>query len=181
MLKGEKVLLRPMRPDDIARQHEFNQDLELYGLDCDYPHVSPLERTQAFYESRTKPDDNTAPFAIEADGKYIGHCALNNLHDRNGNLTLSIIIGDRPYWGRGYWRDVTRLLVEYGFRYLGARRIYLTTHAKNERALRCYRACGFVEEGRPRQVVWVEGEYTDLVDMSIFREEWQSNGEAARL
>ena len=52
MLKGEKVLLRPMKRDDIARQHEFDQDPELYGLDSTYPRVSPLERAQAFYESR---------------------------------------------------------------------------------------------------------------------------------
>ena len=29
MLKGDKVILRPMRPDDITHQHEFDQDLEL--------------------------------------------------------------------------------------------------------------------------------------------------------
>ena len=39
MLKGEKVLLRPMQEADIARQHELNQDVELYLLDGDYPHV----------------------------------------------------------------------------------------------------------------------------------------------
>ena len=33
MLKGERVVLRPMRQEDIARQHEFDQDLGLYGLD----------------------------------------------------------------------------------------------------------------------------------------------------
>jgi len=53
----------------------------------------------------------------------------------------------------------------------------LTTHAKNERAIRCYLACGFVEEGRPRKAAWIEGEYTDLVEMSILREEWQARGE----
>ena len=174
MLKGEKVVLRPMQPDDIARQHEFNQDLELYGLMGEAPRVSPLERAQAFCESCAKPDDNLAPFAIEADGKYIGHCALRNLHNRYGNLDLTVMIGDRAYWGRGYGRDAIRLLLKYGFHYLGARRIVLTTHAKNERAQRCFRACGFVEDGRPRQVVWIEGEYIDLVDMSLLREEWQA-------
>jgi GNAT superfamily N-acetyltransferase len=64
--------------------------------------------------------------------------------------TLGIMIGDRAYWGRGYGRDAVRVLLSYAFHYLGARRIVLTTHARNERALRCYRACGFVEEGRPR-------------------------------
>ena len=173
MLKGEKVLLRPMKQEDIPRQHDFFQDLELYGLDSDTPAVSSSESTQAFYETRVKPDRNIAPFAIEADGKYIGHCALMNLQNRHGNVELGITIGDRDYWGRGYGRDAIRLLLEYGFHYIGARRIELTTHAKNERAIRCYLACGFVEEGRPRQVVWIEGEYVDLVNMAILRGEWQ--------
>jgi RimJ/RimL family protein N-acetyltransferase len=70
MLKGQRVLLRPMTQEDTARQHEFNQDLELYGLDSTYPRVSPLERAQAFYEGRTQEDETIAPFAIEAEGKY---------------------------------------------------------------------------------------------------------------
>jgi RimJ/RimL family protein N-acetyltransferase len=174
MLKGNRVLLRPMKPEDISRQHEFNQDVELYGLDSSYPRVSPFEKAQAFYEERTRPYENIAPFAIEADGKYIGYCSLMHLQNRYGNLELGVLIGDREYWGRGYGREAIKLLLEYGFRYLGARRIELTTHAKNERAIRCYLACGFVEEGRPRKVVWIEGEYVDLVNMSILYTEWQA-------
>lgn len=173
MLRGKKVLLRPMRPADIPRQHEFNQDIELYGLDSSYPRVSAMENAHVFYEKRTTADDNRAPFAIEAEGKYIGYCSLRNLQDRYGNLELGIMIGDRDYWGRGYGRDAIKLLLGYGFHYLGARRIALTTHARNERAIRCYLACGFVEEGRPRQVLWIEGHYVDLVNMSILREEWE--------
>ena len=40
MLKGRHVLLRPMKQEDVVRQHEFNQDPELYGLDSTYPRVS---------------------------------------------------------------------------------------------------------------------------------------------
>jgi RimJ/RimL family protein N-acetyltransferase len=174
MFKGEKVLLRPMTAQDIARQHEFNQDVELYGLDSTYPPVSPINRAQAFYDSRTAYDANIAPFAIEADGQYIGYCSLMHLQHPHGNFELGILIGDRAYWGRGYGRDCIKLLLDYGFRYLGGRRINLTTNAKNERAIRCYLACGFVEDGRPRKAVWIEGEYTDLVEMSILREEWQA-------
>jgi RimJ/RimL family protein N-acetyltransferase len=174
MLKGTRVLLRPMQQEDVARQHEFNQDLEIYGLDCSYPRVAPLARAQAFYDSRSQAADDLAAFAIEADGKYIGYCSLMDLQNRYGNFELGIMIGDRAYWGRGYGRETIQLLLEYGFHYVGARRIALTTNAKNERAIRCYLACGFVEEGRPRQVLWIEGEYTDLVEMSILRDEWQA-------
>ncbi len=174
MLKGTKVVLRPMQQEDIIRQHEFNQDLELYGLDSTFPRVSSIERTQSFYDSRTRTDENLAAFAIEADGQYIGYCGLMDLQNRYGNLELGILIGDRAYWGRGYGRETVHLLLNYAFHYLGARRIALTTHAKNERAIRCYLACGFVEEGRPRKVLWIEGKYTDLVEMSILRDEWQA-------
>ena len=173
MLKGEKVILREMKQEDIARLHEFDQNVEIYGLDCAYPRASPIERAQAVYENSSKIDDNIAGFAIEADGKYIGSITLMNLRDRNGNFELGIGIGDRAYWGRGYGRDAIRLMLNYGFHYLGGRRIALTTNAKNERAIRCYLACGFIEEGRPRKVLWIEGEYVDLVNMSILYEEWQ--------
>jgi len=173
MLKGERVLLRPMRREDIPTQHEFNQDVGLHSLDSDPPHVSPVESAETFYVSRTKRDPNMAPLAIEADGKYIGYCTLMHLQNPHGNLELGIMIGDHEFWGRGYGREVVQLLLEYGFHHLGARRIALTTHARNERAIRCFRACGFVEEGRPRKVLWIEGAYTDLVNMSILRDEWQ--------
>ena len=173
MLKSERVVLRPMRHDDVIRQHEFNQDLELYGLDSDQPHVSPIERAESFYTTRNQPDTSKASFAIEADDKYIGSCELRHLNNRYGVIELGIGIGDRDYWGKGYGREAIGLLLHYAFHYLGVRRIELTTHAKNERAIRCYLACGFVEEGRPRKVVWIEGEYVDLVNMAILREEWQ--------
>jgi RimJ/RimL family protein N-acetyltransferase len=175
MFKGEKVILRPMKQEDVARQHEFNQDVEIFGLDCGYPRPVTLESTRSFWEGRMKFDGDFATFAIEADGKYIGNIGLMNLRDRNGNLELGIGIGDRAYWGRGYGRDAIKVMLHYGFHYLGVRRIALTTNAKNERAIRCYLACGFVEEGRPRKVLWIEGEYVDLVNMSILYEEWQQS------
>jgi RimJ/RimL family protein N-acetyltransferase len=173
MFKGEKVLLRPMKQEDIGRQHEFNQDPELYVLDCDTPRPAPIESAQAFYERRTKFDEDIAPFAIEADGKYIGFCSLMNLKSRNRCAELGIMIGDRAYWGRGYGRDAVKLMLDYGFGYLGLHRIELFPHEKNMRAIRCYLACGFIEEGRARKVLWLQGEYVDVVQMSILREEWQ--------
>ena len=174
MLKGKKVLLRPAKPEDVVRQYEFDQDAELYGLNCTFPQVTSMAMEQAFYESRSKIDENIAPFAMEADGKYIGFCSLMNIRDRHGNVELGIVIGDRDYWGKGYGRDAITVLLHYGFHYLGVRRIALFCHANNERAINCYKACGFVEEGRERQVIWIEGAYIDGVKMSILRAEWQA-------
>lgn len=175
MFKGEKVILRPPREDDLPRVYEFWQDPDLAGLDCAVPRPLQAERARADFQENLKDRvPSLALFAIEADGKYIGDCCLRGLGNPHGNAELGIMIGDREYWGRGYGREAIRLLLHYGFHYLGLRRIVLTTHARNLRAIRCYQACGFVEEGRPRKAIWVEGEYVDLVNMSILREEWAS-------
>lgn len=173
MLKGEKVILRPMIEDDIERQHEFNQDLDLFLLNASLPYVSPLERAEEMYDLCTKKDRNAQYFAIEADGKYIGNCSLKLSTSFPGVYRLGILIGDRDYIERGYGTDTVKLLLQYGFHYLGARRIGLGTNAKNIRAIKCFRACGFVEEGRSRKVQWIDGDYTDLVTMGILREEWE--------
>lgn len=174
MFKGEKVHIRPLQEGDVVRRFEFAQDIEIYGLDCGVPSPVTLERVKSDFERLVKEEDpNKVLFAIEADGQYIGDIGLVGLSSPHGTAELGIQIGDRAYWGRGYGRDAVRVMLRYGFHFRGLRRIALTTHIKNERAIRCYRACGFVEEGRPRKAVWVEGEYVDLINMAILREEWQ--------
>jgi len=172
MFTGEKVTLRATREEDFARIHEFSRDVELAGLDCAVPRPYSQSHLQTEFQNGQKHDPNKVFFAIEADRKYIGDCGLMGLQDPHRSAELGIVIGDRSYWGRGYGREAVHLLLHYGFHYLGLRRVVLTTHARNLRAIRCYLACGFVEEGRARKAVWVEGEYLDAVNMGILREEF---------
>lgn len=174
MFQGERLILRAACEADLPRMHAFSQDAELAGLDSGHPRPRSMEGTRAMFESWQKENPAQVFFAIEADGQYIGDCALMGLDNPHGTAELGIVIGDRDYWNRGYGREAIRLLLHYGFHYLGLRRIALTTHVKNPRAIRCYLACGFVEEGRPRKAIWVEGEYVDLVNMSILKEEWEA-------
>jgi len=79
------------------------------------------------------------------------------------------------YWGRGYGREAVRLILDYAFRVRNFRRVWLETHAANERAIRAYKACGFVEEGRMRQHVWLAGRFVDNIIMGVLREEWRTS------
>lgn len=49
----------------------------------------------------------------------------------------------------------------------------LRVYAFNDRAIRCYRSAGFVEEGRRRQVVFLDGRWHDQLVMGIVRPDWQ--------
>jgi RimJ/RimL family protein N-acetyltransferase len=167
VLRGARTVLRPLRPADAERQHLFDQDVELSVLDCRLPVPARREQAEDLVGQRHEDQRDVARMAIEADGLYIGHCSLSGLE-------LGIVIGDREYWARRYGREVVGLLLHYGFQALGARRIALTTHEDNPRAIRCYTACGFMEDGRPRQAFWTGRRYADLVEMSILRDEWMA-------
>ena len=45
----------------------------------------------------------------------------------------------------------------------------------NERAMKCYKKCGFKEYGRRRQCVFIDGKYYDKVGMDILAEEFKES------
>ncbi|MEA2524736.1 MAG: hypothetical protein QOF01_2921 [Thermomicrobiales bacterium] len=176
MLQGERVLLRALTRDDLARLCEFNNDIEVeLAGGGDPPMPQSLARLQAdFDREAAKGGRDDASFAIDVDGKFIGHCGLSNFNTAAQTCELGIGIGDKAYWGQGFGREAVRLLVEYAFRYRNYRRVWLWVHGANERAIRAYLAAGFVEEGRLRQHVWSDGRYDDAVHMGILRQDWEA-------
>ena len=175
MLQTETIRLRAIEREDLERLHQFNNDLavELAG-GGDPPMPQSLARVQADYEQQAgNGGRDGASFAVEADGKFIGICALFNEDHTAHTVELGITIGDKDYWGKGYGRAVVRLLVQYAFRYRNYRKVWLRVHGRNERAQAAYRACGFTEEGRQKQQVFSNGSYDDLIFMGVFREDWE--------
>ena len=172
MLVGKRVTLRALTEADIPRLTEFKNDVEFELLGGgDPPRPRTLELVRDFFTEQAK-DKDSPNFAIEADGRFIGDCGLFNADRRSGTAEVGIGIGDRDYWGRGYGREALTLLVDYGFRMQNFRKLWLTVQGSNERAIRSYRAFGFVEEGRLREQAWSGGRYEDIVMMALFRSDF---------
>jgi len=129
----------------------------------------------AFDRQHQSKEDPAAWFAIEADAKYIGKCGLRNFRQADRTCDLGIEIGDKDYWGKGYGREAITLLLDYAFRLRNVRKVSLATGNHNERAIRAYLGCGFVEEGRLREQQWCDGRYVDWVLMGIMRRDWEKN------
>lgn len=174
MLKGERIVLRALARADLERLWQFNNDVEVElagGGDPPLPQSS--ERLQAEFDAAAGQGGRDGTnFAVEADGRFIGHCALFNFDDVARTCELGITIGDKAYWGRGYGREAVRLLLHYAFRLRNVRRVHLSVNGNNTRAIRAYEACGFVVEGRLRQHAWHDGGYVDLLQMGLLRAEW---------
>jgi RimJ/RimL family protein N-acetyltransferase len=171
MLVGKLVTLRALTEADYPQLNEYRNDVELEVLSGGPLRPTSLASTTEFFDNLAK-DKESLSFAIEADGNFIGDCGLFHVDRRNGTAELGIGIGNHDYWGKGYGREAMRLLLGYGFTIQNLRKVWLETLAYNERAIRSYRAIGFVEEGRQREQVWSNGSYVDLVLMGLFRSDY---------
>jgi RimJ/RimL family protein N-acetyltransferase len=182
MLKGERVTLRAIEREDLKRLHELRRNVELILLGYgEWQPVSLAAREKAF--EKHLEDQDQAWFAIEVDAKVVGECGLHDRDRRSRVAALGIGIYDSDYVSRGYGREAAGLLLDWAFRIQNYERIWLDTSSTNERAIRCYQALGFVEEGRMRRQLFVDGRYVDMVLMGLLRDEWharQKEGHRAR-
>ncbi|MDZ4720781.1 MAG: GNAT family protein [Roseiflexaceae bacterium] len=170
MLKGSRVTLRAIDRNDLARFHELNQQVDLVLLVEDSWEPISLARREREYEKRL--DDHR--FAIVVDERIIGGCGLHSSNRYSGTTSFGIAILDPEYLGQGYGREAIELLLDYIFRIQNWRRVSIQMLANNERAIRCYRACGFVLEGQLRDECYSNGRYVDMMVMGLLRTEWDT-------
>jgi RimJ/RimL family protein N-acetyltransferase len=176
MLRGEKVILRAIEREDVKRLHELESNVDLTILAHGAWNPYSLAAAEKEWE-KALTDEDMSRFVIVADDTVIGGCGLHSKSRRDGTAAVGISIFDPPYLSKGYGRDALRVLVDWGFRVQNYRRIWLDTLATNERAIRSYLACGFVQEGVLRQHYYANGEYHDAVVMGILRTEWEQSAE----
>jgi diamine N-acetyltransferase len=174
MLKGKKVTLRAVEREDLKRLHALEGNTELVLLGDGQWQPIPLARFERDFDKNLDQEEQ-AWFAIEAEGKLIGSIGLHHSNRRDSSSQFGIGIYDPEYVGKGYGREAITLLLAWAFQVQNYRRIWLEAMAVNERALRSYRACGFVEEGRLRQHTYFNGTYVDVVLMGMLRTEWEAH------
>jgi RimJ/RimL family protein N-acetyltransferase len=70
--------------------------------------------------------------------EFVGTTSITMTHPKNRDGIFTIMLSPK-FWGQGYGEEVTRWVVDYGFRSLGLHRVSLTVYDGNERAKRVYR------------------------------------------
>lgn len=172
-LRGERVYLRPLEPDDAELVSRWYADDRVRKLVGDPP-LSYARRRQR-YEDATKEDgDAVYRFVICMldDDTAVGRADVFEIDRTNGNCAFGIAIGDPELWGRGLGTDAVDAIVDFAFGELRMERVWLDTDATNLRAQAAYRKAGFVVEGRLRHAWFVDGAYADDFRMALLRDEW---------
>ena len=161
MLKGKKVLLRPIRRLDLANFVRWFNDPEVIqylGVYLPMTEMAEEKWIEDLGGAKAATQVNLMIEAVEEGGnRAIGELGLSSIHPKDHHATFGILIGEKEYWSRGYGTEAARLLINYGFEQLNLRRINSGVIAFNERSLRLHRRVGFSEEEAPARVLLQEG------------------------
>ena len=154
----QRLRLRPTMLSDLDFVISVEQDA------ANRPFITPWDRTQ--HEGAIRFPD-FRHFIVEAGPEYAsaGFVILQGCRNPHGSVELKRIVLQPK--GRGLGRACVRLLAQMAFRDLGAHRFWLDVKSRNTRAQALYRSEGFVEEGRLRDSVRIDGGYDSLIVMSL--------------
>jgi len=173
-LVGEHIYLSPINAEDEEKYVEWLNDFETTDYIGKSAKTISLEYEKEFLQKMSQQEGNFAIVLLE-NNKLIGNCGLMNIDSVNRKATLGIFIGDKEERNKGYGTETIKLLLDYGFNYLNLHSIKLDLMEFNERALACYKKCGFKEYGRRRKCNFVNGEYYDTISMDILAEEFRKS------
>jgi len=165
----DHVALRPLTAEDADRMVAWLRRPDVRD-DVGVRREASLDYTREWIAGAD--DDATrCARAIELDGEHVGNVVLDRVDAGTGLARLSIYIGDEAVRGRGVGQRAVRLMLEHAFDALRLRKVYLTVHEENARALRAYERAGFTVEGRHRAEFELRGRRVDLLYLGILREE----------
>ena len=177
IIYGKRIRLRSAERSDLDRFVEWINDPEVTaGLTLFLP-MSSVDEEKWFEIAMQRPQEEK-PLVIDmkdgTDWRLIGNSGFLDFDWVARTAEVGIMIGDKTVWNQGYGTEAMTLLLHHGFETLNLNRVYLRVYAENKRAIRTYEKTGFVHEGRMRQAVYKNGKYSDVLFMSVLREEWDA-------
>jgi len=100
----------------------------------------------------------------------VGTTFLRDINYDHEKAEFGIFLGEETVMGFGYGTETAVLMVDYAFNTLKLHKIFLRFIATNTAAEKSYLKAGFIREAYLRDEVKIDGEFVDIILMSIVKE-----------
>ena len=179
LFRGAKVELTALSANDAPTIARWATDSDLLRLSDSRPAYPSSEAALAERLEEQRKNETEYHFGIRLakSDELIGVLDLNGIEWQHGTSWLSISIGDRSNWGRGYGYEAMQLILAYAFQELNLHRVQLSVFDYNERAIALYEKLGFQREGVWRAWGERDGRRFDIHLYGLLRPEWSGRAE----
>jgi RimJ/RimL family protein N-acetyltransferase len=178
MLKGSKITLRAIKPEDLVQLNYWRNDLRNKILVQGFRLPVTLDMDETWYNEKTAgKDDKNIYFIIESNmsNKTIGLIQLNNIDYISGTAIWGFIIGEKSERGKGHEVEAPLLLLNYAFNVLNLRKLVSYTLNIRPGIQKLHNKVGKVRvEGVLKEHYFFNGAFYDVHILSFFREDFQN-------
>lgn len=175
-----RLVIRPLRSSDYLSWKKAYQSVLPVKNKFDQHHRTPSELTQQKFQkilSRrriAKKEEEFFYYGIfdRKTGAYMGSLTLGHLIR---SLTQSTILGYsllNNYWGYGYASEAILAVLDIAFRDHKLHRVVAGIEPDNKRSLKLIKKLKFRREGLSKGIVYLRGDWRDLVQYSINSEDF---------
>ncbi len=171
-LSGTRVNLRPLEETDAKGAYvDWLNDAEVCHGNSHHVFPYSEEKASSFIRQSYSSESLVLAITLKEENIHIGNIALQKIHPINRSAEFAILVGDKRFWGKGHGKEAGLLIIQHGFNQLNLRRIDCATFRNNEGMKRLALALGMKEEGVRKQAIYKNGEYLDVIEFGLLRNE----------
>jgi len=172
-ITGEKIYLRPFCEDDINKWYLWFNDEEVTKYS--YHGVFPATyHTQKEFFCKLYSDKTNLQLAIvtKKNNILIGTVGLHQINFLHQRADISIIIGEKNYWNKGYATDAVKILIKHGFNKMNLHRITAGVVEENIASLNLFLKLGFKKEGILREHKFANNKFSNVIQLGLIKKEF---------
>jgi len=176
-MKNARVYLRSFEPEDYRLTYEWRNNPKITKLLSGNTYFISKEREKNWVIDKSTNDRTDIYFAIclKENNEMIGFCSINNIDLRNRKVEWGgSIIGVEKYWGKGYAKESSYLMINYIFNEYPIHKCYAYCLEKHKVTEKLFYSLGFKKDGMLRDEIFKEGEFKSLLVFSITEKEFFS-------
>lgn len=141
LLKGNKVIIRSLRRDDIDKASAWKRYPDPLYFQYNPPNFGQKEKEEWYFKRKYNPKIVYLAIDTHSD-QLVGFITLYKIDRLAKSAWMGIFLG-YEFTDKGYGTDAILILAKYFFEEMKFEKMFLDVASHNKRAIRCYLKCGF--------------------------------------
>lgn len=177
-IKGEKIYLRPFNEGDVEKWYQwFNDEEVTHYMDKRRFPNTPEKQLEFMKQINASTADIQLAIVHQKDDELIGTVGLHQIDFINRNADISIVIGEKKYWKKGFGKEAGALIIDHAFNMLNLHKLTAGMVEENMASYNLFVSLGFEKEGVYKEQVFLHGKYRNIVKLGLPKKEfWNKRG-----
>ena len=110
---------------------------------------------------------------MKKKGQHIGNIKLGPINWIHRFGDISLLIGEKDCWVKGYASEAIALITSFAFNVLNLHKLRAGCYSNNLGSARAFEKVGYIREGLLKKQWLQNGEFQDEILLGLCAEEWK--------